>query len=131
MQWDWNLGLAHALAMTHYIPCHQFLNNQTAAATLDTLIDLHSQNDEVVLKRMAIEKWVSRLQYRIPETADDLKGISPPEDAVDVIVDRLLNEISSITDTVEHPKDRGDYSGSDVFPFYPRGRGNFRLSFES
>lgn len=132
-QWNWNLGLEYALAMTYYVPCEEILQSQNQSNFMDHLIRLHKQNDEVVMKRFVISKYASRLQYRIPEgeyrstpfsykLKDDQTIRSPPIDAFDIIVDKLLNEIEDINDMVLHPRDRGDWRGVDEYPKYPLGR---------
>lgn len=132
-QWNWNLGLEYALAMTYYVPCEEIIQSQNHSRFIEHLIHLHNQNDEVVMKRFVISKYASRLQYRIPEgeyrstpftyqSKSDNTLRSPPVDAFDIIIDKLLNEIDDIQDMVRNPRDRGDWRGIEQFPRYPFGR---------
>jgi hypothetical protein len=151
-QWNWNLGLEYALSMTHYLPCKRIMQQQQQSQQNQTnflheLIQLHREHDEVVMKRFIIAQYASRLQYRLPEgeyrdtpfryrprspspssPPDAMRGgqqrdeLTPPVDAFDIVIDRLLNEIEDLEDMVSNPRDRGDWRGQEVFSKYPLGR---------
>jgi hypothetical protein len=130
-QWNWNLGIDAALAMTIYIPCQRILNSLNQTTIMDHLIQLHKENDEVVMKRFVISRSASRLQYRLAEGEyrdtpftyrRHGKEMSPPIDAFDVILEKLLHEIEDIEEMVNHPRDRGDWRGHERFRKYPLGR---------
>jgi hypothetical protein len=130
-QWNWNLGMDTALAMTMYIPCQRILQPSNQTTLIDHLIQLHKENDEVVMKRFVISRHASRLQYRLPEGEyqdkrftyhHEGKEKSPPIDAFDIIIDKLLNEIEHIEEMVAYPRDRGDWRGRERFSKYPLGR---------
>jgi hypothetical protein len=138
-QWNWNLGVEFALAMTHYVPCNRIMKqsvNQTENFIAD-LIRLHRENEEVIMKRFVIAKYASRLQYRFPEgdyrdtpfryeerdkSSGEVREKVPPVDAFDIVIDKLLTEIEDIDDMVANPRDRGDWSGREIYPKYPLGR---------
>lgn len=65
-QWLYHLGNEIALATTIYFPASTFMRDQNHTL-MNLLIRLHSENDEVVMKRKAISKHASKLQYRLPE----------------------------------------------------------------
>jgi hypothetical protein len=119
-QWRWNLGIQNALDTC--IMIGNGLNNLHHNDVIQYLIDLQDNHPEVVQKkREAIARVASTLQYRLPESTEVLvqKGITPPRDAIDVIMDNVFRINANMEELVRRPRDRGDHCGVDKFKDQP------------
>ena len=123
-QWLWNLGTDAALAATVFVPCRKMLPGSDFNV-IQHLIDIYSDMDEVIMRREAVAKHASALQYRLPEKEEVLrmKGIAPPPDAYDVIIDRLFDSNRGLMeDLVNNPRNRGDHAEHEYYELYPMGK---------
>jgi hypothetical protein len=112
-QWTWNLGYENAIETTLLIT----RSMREGQDIIQYLIDMYENHPEEILgRRKAIARVASQLQYRLPE---ELNGVIPPVDAVDVILDNIFRINRNMSELVRHPRDRGDHYKVDRFPDYP------------